>query len=206
MLRILGQLRSINVRKVLCTCAELGLSFEREDWGAGFRSPQDPAFLALNPNGLVPVLIDGDFVLWESNTISRYLAAREQRVDLLPTDLQDRARVEQWMDWQATELNNAWMYAFVGLVRGNPAYQDATRIAASISAWNRQMQLLNQQLIKAGGFVVGPGFTLADVGIGLATHRWFQSPIERPVLDAVAAYYAQLRTRPMAAYFDAGGP
>ncbi len=207
MLKILGQMRSINVRKVLCTCAEMGLEFEREDWGAGKRSTGEPGFLALNPNGLVPVLVDDDFVLWESNTICRYLAAREQRADLLPASPRARALVEQWMDWQATELNNAWMYAFVALVRKNPAFADQARIASSISAWNRQMHLLNQRLSSTGAFVVGTDFTLADVGIGLATHRWFQSPIERPALGAVSAYYARLQQRPsLQQYFEAGGP
>ena len=114
-LKILGRTSSINVRKVLWTCAELSRDFEREDWGSGFRPTQDPAFLALNPNALVPVLIenegDGDFVLWESNTICRYLAAKAARDDLLPASPRDRAEVERWMDWQAGELNNAWRYA-----------------------------------------------------------------------------------------------
>lgn len=93
MLRVLGKASSINVRKVLWTCQELGLTLEREDWGSGFRSTQEPAFLALNPNGLVPVLIDGERVLWESNTICRYLVGREGRRDLLP---QEPARARRW--------------------------------------------------------------------------------------------------------------
>ena len=117
MLRILGKESSINVRKVLWTCDELGLAVEREDWGSGFRTTDDPAFLRLNPNAMVPVIDDGGFVLWESNTICRYLATKHRSLALLPSEPQQRARVEQWMDWQATELNNAWRYAFMGLVR-----------------------------------------------------------------------------------------
>ena len=82
MLKLLGKASSINVRKVLWTSHELALPPTREDWGSGFRSTQIPEFLALNPNGLEPVLIDGDRVLWESNTICRYLAGREGRQDL----------------------------------------------------------------------------------------------------------------------------
>ena len=108
MLRVLGKASSINVRKVLWTCQELGLTLEREDWGSGFRSTQEPAFLALNPDGLVPVLIDGERVLWESNTICRYLVGREGCRDLLPQEPGARAAVEMWMDWQATDLNGAW--------------------------------------------------------------------------------------------------
>ncbi len=100
MLQVLGRSSSINVRKVLWTCDELALPFAREDWGLGFRSTQAPEFLAKNPNALVPVIVDDGFVLWESNTVCRYLAARHGRDDLLPTEPQARARVEQWMDWQ----------------------------------------------------------------------------------------------------------
>lgn len=207
MLKILGQLRSINVRKVLITCAELNLAFEQEDWGAGKRSTLEPEFLALNPTGLVPVLIDGDFVLWQSNTICRYLAAREGRTDLLPADPQGRGRVEQWIDWQATELNDSWRYAFIGLVRKNPAYQDSARIAQSTVEWNQQMRLLEQQLDKTGAWVLGDRFTLADIGIGLATHRWFETPIEKPALSAVADYYRRWRLRPgFERYAVSGGP
>lgn len=85
----------------------VGRGYEREDWGSGFQSTDTPAFKALNPNAMVPVLMDGDFVLWESNTICRYLIARQAREDLLPSQPQPRALVEQWMDWQTTELNNA---------------------------------------------------------------------------------------------------
>ena len=115
MLKILGKSPSINVRKVLWTCAELGLPYEQEQWGAGFQATDDPAFKALNPNALVPVIVDGEVVLWESNTICRYLARRQGRSDLLPTDAFARAKVEQWMDWQAGELNNAWRVAFMAV-------------------------------------------------------------------------------------------
>ena len=102
MLRVLGKASSINVRKVLWTCQELGLTLEREDWGSGFRSTQEPAFLALNPNGLVPVLIDGERVLWESNTICRYLVGREGRRDLLPQEPGARAAVAEATKTAAT--------------------------------------------------------------------------------------------------------
>lgn len=108
MLKLLGKSSSINVRKVLWLCTELGLVIDHEEWGAGFRPTQDADFLALNPNALVPVIMDDGFVLWESNTICRYLALRDGRSDLLPAAPRERARVEQWMDWQATEFNNAW--------------------------------------------------------------------------------------------------
>ncbi len=194
-LQVLGRPDSINVRKVLWLCEELGRPYQLELWGAGHRATTDPAFLALNPNGLVPVIRDGDLVLWESNTICRYLAGAAGRGDLLPQAPAARARVEQWMDWQAGELNNAWRGAFLGLVRRSPAHADPALIAASAAAWNRHMAMLDAQLSATGGWAAGSGFTLADIGLGLATHRWFSTPIERPALPAVEAYHARLRER-----------
>lgn len=195
-LKVYGRTSSINVRKVLWLCTELGVPVEQEPWGCGVRSTQQAEFLAMNPNGLVPVLRDGDFVLWESNTICRYLAARQGRIDLLPAQGQARARVEQWMDWQATELNTAWRHAFMGLVRKSPAFADPALIDASVQAWNRHMTLLDEVLHRTGAFVTGAGFTLADVVLGLATHRWFMTPMARPDLSAVSAYYDRLDARP----------
>jgi glutathione S-transferase len=206
-LKILGRASSINVRKVLWTCAEIALPFEREDWGIGFKPTNDPAFTALNPNALVPVVRDGDFVLWESNTICRWLAAEHGREDLLPTSPRDRAEVERWMDWQATEVNSAWRYAFHGLVRENPQYQDAEQIEASVHQWNRTMSLLDAQLQRTGAYAAGAHFTLADVTLGVSTHRWLASPIERPALPHVAAYHARLSERHgFQQYVPSGGP
>ena len=196
MLQILGKPASINVRKVLWLCEELALPYELQPWGSGFQPTDTPEFRALNPNALVPVIRDGAFVLWESNAICRYLAAEHGRTDLLPSVPRERAPVEQWMDWQATELNNAWRYAFMALVRQSPTHTEPSAIAASASQWNRHMAMLDAQLQRTGAFVTGPSFTLADVVLGLATHRWFMAPIERPSLAAVAAYYERLSTRP----------
>lgn len=194
--KLLGRSTSINVRKVLWLCDELGLAPVREEWGTEFGSTNAPEFLALNPNALVPVLQDGSFTLWESNTICRYLAAREGRSDLLPTQPAGRALVEQWMDWQATELNNAWRYAFMALVRRSPAHADESAIRTSADSWNRHMSILDAQLARSGAFVLGDAFTLADIVLGLATHRWFMTPIARPSLPAVDAYYERLSQRP----------
>ena len=196
MIKVLGRPNSINVRKVLWTCDELGLAIEREDWGREYRSTDDPAFRALNPNALVPVLVDDDFVLWESNSICRYLAARERRTDLLPQQPRERARVEQWMDWQATELNGTWGYAFKALSRRTPGYDDPARIAESARAWNAAMALLDAQLARTGAHVAGGDFTLADVVLGLSAHRWKRTPIDHAALPAVEAWYGRLRERP----------
>lgn len=195
MLKVLGKASSINVRKVLWTCHELGLDYLREDYGSGFQSTETPEFKALNPNAMVPVLIDGDFVLWESNVICRYLVAREGREDLLSADIKTRALAEQWMDWQAGELNNSWRYAFPALARNSAQHQDPALIEAGVSNWNRHMQILEAQLQKSGDYVLGDSFTLADIPLGLSVNRWAMTPMARPALPAVEAYYERLNQR-----------
>jgi glutathione S-transferase len=205
---LLGHARSINVRKVLWLGRELGLDLPLEVWGGGSDRPLDSAeFRALNPNRQVPVLRDGETVLWESNTICRYLVGRAGRDDLLPTPPAERALVEQWMDWQATDLNSAWRGAFMGLVRQSPAHADPALIAASSAAWNACMAILDAQLQRSGGHAAGPGFTLADIVLGLSTHRWYSTPMDRPDLPAVADYYRRLSMRPgFQAHGLAAGP
>jgi glutathione S-transferase len=205
-LRILGKASSINVRKVLWTCREIGRDYIREDWGSGFSATDTPEFLALNPNGQVPVIVDETGALWESNTICRYLAAEAGRKDLLPDAPRARALVERWMDWQATDLNSSWRYAFLALARRNPAYADPAQIAASTEQWNRAMGILDRQLASTGAHVLGPGFTLADVVLGLSVHRWIKTPLpERPALPAVARYYDLLSERPAYREFGRDG-
>ncbi len=192
-LKLLGRSTSINVRKVQWTLAELELDFEQEETaGDDLRTP---AFLALNPNGMIPVLIDGDLVLWQSHAICRHLAMREGRTDLLPSSGAERAHVEQWMDWLASELNRAWSYAFQALVRKAPGRDDPEAVARSVAEWNRHMRMLDEQLARTGAYVVGPRFTLADVVLGLAGYRWTMTPMERPSLPAVDAWMSRLAAR-----------
>jgi glutathione S-transferase len=187
-LRVLGRTSSINVRKVLWTCAELDLRFEHVE--------HDAQLLARSPNAMVPVIQDGDFVLWESNAICRYLARQHPHGMLLPEEPRSRALVEQWMDWQATELNSAWRYAFLGVVRRSPDHSDPAAIAASLEAWHACMRLLDAHFAHGGQFVTGEFFSLADVVLGLSVHRWLMSPIDRPRLDALHGYYQRLSVRP----------
>ena len=196
MLEVLGRSTSINVRKVLWLCAELNLPIAHEEWSGGDRSNRSDEFKQWNPNGLVPVIKDGSFVLWESNAICRYLAALHGREDLLPTDLRRRAVVEQWMDWQTTQLNNSWRYAFFALVRKDAMYTDPQAIETSIADWTRHMRILEAQLQRTGAFVTGAEFTLADIVLGLSTHRWFMTPMKREDLPAVVEFYERLSTRP----------
>jgi glutathione S-transferase len=207
MLKILGKSSSINVRKVLWTCAELQLNYEQEEWGSGFQSTETDAFKALNPNSLVPVLLDDDFALWESNAICRYLATQyqHQQKELLPVSARQRALVEQWMDWQSTELNHSWRYAFMHLVRKSPAYADAAAATHSIEAWNQKMHILDAALAKTAQYITGAEFTLADIVLGLSVNRWLMTPMERPELPAVAAYYQKISLRPGFQRFGCNG-
>ena len=195
MLKIYGHTNSINVRKVLWLCDELGLPYVQEDWGGGTRSVDEPEFRRLNPFGVVPVIENDGAIIRESNTILRYLARKYGGISLLPAGPLRRAQVEQWMDWQATDLNSAWRYAFLGLVRKNANFQDKDSIATSIAQWTVQMRLLDQELTNAHPYVCGPQFTLADIPVGLSVNRWFMTPIDRPELPAVTRYYDLLTLR-----------
>ncbi|WP_173088117.1 glutathione S-transferase family protein [Devosia sp. 1635] len=195
MLKVLGRVTSINVRKVLWAAGELGLPYEREDWGLPLRDPKVPEFLALNPNGQIPVLIDDGFGLWESNAILIYLAEKAGDGRLLPGRLQERARVLQWLGWQASELNPPWGYAVNALIRKTPGYDDPEQIAASLRAWGAKMALLDGHLAKGSPFVAGAEFSIADIALGLSVHRWMSVQADKPVFAAVREYYERLLGR-----------
>lgn len=198
MLVIYGRANSINVRKVLWAVEELGLPYRREDWGRGYKPLTDPAFLAVNALALIPAIDDEGFILSESNTIIRYLAAKHGRTDLLPTELKARAIVERWMDWQAAELSVAGRAAFHGYVTKVPQPGGDAAVAASVEEWPKQIAMIEGQLAKTGAYIAGPAFTLADICIGLGVNRWFSTPlpVARPDFPATAAYYERLSERP----------
>lgn len=207
MLKILGRRTSINVRKALWTADEVGAAYELDVWGKPHRDPNAPEFLKLNPNGQVPVLRDGDFVLWESGAIMRYLLDKYGPSALIPRDAQKRAVAEQWFGWQATDLNAVWGYAVMALVRKLPGFEDQAQINTSLAAWTVKMYVLEARLAEAGAHVAGDAFSFADIVLGLSVHRWFGGNFERPDLPAVAAYYERVRTRPAAAvHFDPATP
>lgn len=198
MVRVLGRVTSVNVRKVLWALDELGISYEREDWGLPLRDPQDPAFLALNPNAQVPVFIETDgTALWESNAILTYLALT--RSALLPRDPQALGLALQWFTWQATELNPPWGYALNALVRKRPGYDDPAKIAESIATWTSRMELLEAELGKGNAFIAGEEFSIADIVLGLSIHRWLIMPFEHKPMPHVQAYYERLKQRPAGA-------
>lgn len=202
MIKILGRSDSINVRKVLWLCDELNISYEREDWGRGFRSPKENEFVKLNPNATIPVLLDDDFVLWQSNSIIRYLANAYGGEKLYPHDAKKRAIIDQWIDWQGIELNNSWTYALMHIIRHSPAHQDPEQVQKSIQSWNQMMQILEEQLAKTHAYVTGQDFSLADIVIGLSVQRWYLTPFEKPNFPNVKRYYDLLSQR--AAYLRWG--
>jgi glutathione S-transferase len=206
MLKVLGRVTSINTRKVLWALDEMGVPYEREDWGKPLRDPNVPEFLKLNPNAQVPVIIDDGFVLWESQAIIRYLAAKAGS-GLWPAEARERALVDQWLTWQSTELNPAWSYVVQALLRGNPPNPDPERIAASVAAWTRAIRILEAHLATTNGYVANGRFSLADIVMALSTHRWFSVPFDKPSLPAVEAHYRQMQSRPAGlAYLGATTP
>lgn len=206
MIKLYGKPTSINVRKVLWTLAELKMQAELIPCGSGFAPIDTAEFRQLNPNALVPVLQDGDFVLWESNSICRYLVRKSGHQNLLGSDLQQMAKVEQWMDWQAGELNPAWRYAFMALVRKHADFTDPALITQSVQQWQQKLQILDAELGKTGAFICGEDFTLADILLGLSLNRWLQTPITtRAELPQLAAYQQRLAQRPAAQQFCFNG-
>jgi glutathione S-transferase len=193
-LRIWGRSNSINVQKVLWCCGELGVPYERIDVGGPFGGNREPQYLRLNPNGLVPTISDGGFVLWESNAIVRYLAARHGMGTLCPEDLAERADADRWMDWQMGTLWANLRPAFIGLIRTPPEKRDQAQIAASVGKSSETWAMLDAHL-AARDFVTGPAFTMADIPLGVTAYRWFSLDIARPPMPALEAWYESLCAR-----------
>jgi glutathione S-transferase len=179
---------------VLWMLDEIGLAYEREDWGRDYRPTDDPVFKSINPFGVVPVIDDGAFRLRESNTIVRYLADRHGRNDLYPKDLQARATVDSWMDWASTDFASGMRPVFHGIVVKNPAF--ANLIQDGAKEWSGQMRRFDTYLAAHGPYVTGSTFTVGDIPAGLVVNRWFTIPFDKPEFKHVSAYYDRLAERP----------
>jgi glutathione S-transferase len=193
-LQIWGRSNSINVQKVLWCCGELDVSYHRVDIGGPFGGTGEPEYLRLNPNGLVPTISDGGFVLWESNVIVRYLAARHGTGTLYPENLAKRADADRWMDWQMGTLWANFRPAFVGLIRTPPEKRDHAYTAAVIRKTAENLTILDAHL-AARDYVTGPAFTMADIPLGATAYRWFRLDIERPPMPNLEAWYERLCAR-----------
>ena len=201
MLNIWGRISSINVRKVVLCAQELGLDFQRTEAGGRFGIVQTPEFLALNPNAMVPVIDDGEgaerVVLWESNTIVRYLCAKHAPGTLYPESLATRFDAERWMDWQQTTLNRGSGGAFVQWVRTPEAERNTAVIAQSVSATEPLFALLDAHLATRA-FMLGDAFSMADIPLGCEAHRWLNLPptdYTRPSWPNVERWFADMRAR-----------
>jgi len=193
-LRIWGRMSSINVKKVVWTAQELGLEFQRTEAGGQFGLVRTPEYLQRNPNALVPVMEDGDFVLWESNVIVRYLCAKHSPGQLYPSDLRERFEAERWMDWQQTTFNPASRQGFWQLIRTAPEQRNAQAISESNAAVEALLATLDAQLGRHA-FVAGDRFTMADLALGCEAHRWFGLPQPRQSWPNVERWYQGLRAR-----------
>ena len=194
MIEVLGRATSSNVQKVLWTLRELGLDHRRRDLGGVHGGLDRPDYRAMNPNGKIPTLIDGDLVLWESNAIVRYLAARYDPGGLWPQDAGARALADRWMDWQQTVLFPPWVAVFFGVWRTPQRYRDEAANARAIARLNDAYTLLDRQL-QDGAFVAGPRLTMADIPAGMTLYRYYSMEIPRPALPAIEAWYGRLQQR-----------
>jgi glutathione S-transferase len=192
MLRVLGRKTSGNVQKVIWLLEEMGEAYKREDYGRQFNNTQDAAYLALNPNGKVPTLVDGDTTVWESNTILRYLCNKRSN-PLYPADAAVRSQIERWMDWQLASLNNPYLAIFRDAKK--PEAERGPSWAKDADELGQQLQILDGAL-TAGSWLAGGAITLADICLGPIIHRCLDFPIQLPALDRLKAWRSQVAARP----------
>lgn len=194
MLKILGKSSSSNVQKVLWCCGEIEVAFEHEEVGGEFGKNTTPEYLGLNPNGLVPTINDDGFILWESNSIVRYLAAKYGKGRLWPADLQLAASASRWMDWQLSTMHRPAATLFRALFKNPRDDVPASELQAAVKRGAEAWKILDGQLAKTP-FVAGKDLSVGDIALGSAVYRWFEAPIERPALPHLQAWYQRLRER-----------
>jgi glutathione S-transferase len=194
---IWGRANSVNVQKVLWCLRELDLIYERIDAGMAFGKNGEPEYLAMNPNGRVPTLVDGDFVLWESNSIMRYLVrAYRPQSTLYPQAPKVRAGVDRWLDWTLSTLQPVDRPVFWALVRTPIEKRDMTAIQKDADAEAAQWRIVDAQLATRR-FIEGDDFTLADIALGAYARRWFGvEGIRKPKLPHLERWFAQFGGRP----------
>ncbi|WP_233890204.1 glutathione S-transferase family protein [Paraburkholderia flagellata] len=196
MITIWGRANSVNVQKVLWLCEEISLPYNRIDAGLQFGHNTESEFLAMNPMGKVPTLVDVDFVLWESNSILRYLVMQYGGPSALyPADAKARASIDRWLDWSLSTLQPAERPVFWGIIRTPEAERDITKIATDVAKVTEVWKVLDAQL-KGRSFIEGESFTIADIVLGAFARRWFGMPgIERTRMPNLERWYTLLATR-----------
>ena len=195
MLRVWGRVNSVNVKKVLWCVGELGLPFERIDAGMEHGVVGTPEYLALNPNARVPTIDDDGFVLWESNTIVRYLSLKYGLGTLCPEDIRRRAESDRWMDWTTAQLAPTFREVFWGMVRTPPEKRDMAFIEKNRAATAKALDIV-EHLLGTRPFVDGDRLTMGDIPLGCYVHLWMSMPIERPAHPSLTAYHRRLLERP----------
>lgn len=195
MLKIWGRMTSINVQKVAWCVDELGIPYERIDAGREFGHNDTPEYLAKNPNGLIPLIEDDGFALWESNAIVRYLAAKHGLSTLCPADPQQRASADRWMDWQSTTLNIPIGACFVQLIRTPVTERDLGIVESNHPLAEKRLAMLDAILANSE-FLNGDTFTMADIPAGLSVRRWQALPLEKQSHPNVNRWLAKLAARP----------
>lgn len=195
MLKVWGRDNSVNVQKVLWACDEIGLAFQRIDAGGNFGVVDTPQYRALNPNGLVPTLDDDGFVLWESNAIVRYLAARHSAGKLWPQEPRTRAEADRWMDWMISTFWPSFRPLFWNLVRTPADRRDAHAIEQSLARSAEILGWLDEHL-QTRPYIAGDQFTMGDIPMGCAIWRWLALPIARPGYPALQRWFDRLAERP----------
>jgi glutathione S-transferase len=195
MLKIWGRANSVNVKKVLWCCEELGLEFERVDAGMQFGVVNTPEYRRLNPNGLVPTIEDDGFVLWESHAIVRYLAAKHGEGSLWPQDLRARADADRWMDWTSSSFAAAYRPVFWNLVRTPAEKRDMKAIEDGVKKCGELFGMVESALAKRP-FLAGGTLTMGDIPLGCFVHVWLKLPIERPKHTKLEAWHQRLLERP----------
>jgi glutathione S-transferase len=193
MLKIWGRVSSVNVQKVVWCCDELALPYERIDCGGKFGINDTPGYLAMNPNGLVPVIDEDGFILYESNAIVRYLAGRGS--PLFPQEPRRRADIDRWMEWQSTGFTPAMVVAFWQLVRTPGDKRDMAAVDASRAKSEKHAAVLDRHL-AGRRYLTGDAFTAADIVVGCAAHRWLNLPLAREPRPNLERWYGELKARP----------
>jgi glutathione S-transferase len=203
-LTIWGRANSVNVQKVLWCLRELDLAYERIDAGMAFGKNNEPAYLAMNPNGRVPTLVDGDFVLWESNSVMRYLCtAYGQGAPIYPQAPQQRAAVDRWLDWTLSTLQPVDRPVFWALVRTPPEKRDMVAVQKDADAEAVQWRIVDAHLVTRK-FIEGDHLTIADIALGAYARRWLGvEGIAKPKLANLDRWFAQFAARPGFAQFIA---
>jgi len=192
-IKIWGRNTSSNVQKVMWAIGEIGLPHQRIDIGGSFGQNREPGYLAMNPNGLVPTLEEDDgFLLWESNSIVRYLAAKHKALE--PTDLRERALASKWMDWQLSVAGPAIFGCFWGLIRTPPDKRDHAAIEDSKKKTTAAMAMMDQQLAKTA-YLAADEFSYGDIPVGIIAYRYWQLVPERPPLPNFERWYAAISAR-----------